>query len=121
MLRGRGMSLLEDKKSMCHFQRFKISEFQKSQISKFQSFKVAKFQNSEFKILKVVVPTFPTFSQMENIRLPKVIIFKKDLDFFLDYLECPGVSKYSKYWFGESWSRPPGRRTIKIGGLRVFQ
>ena len=40
-------------------------------------------------------------------------------DFFLDYLECPGVST-DKYWFWESWARRPSPKIMNMSGFRIL-
>ena len=50
---------------------------------------------------------------------PNIIFPKKDSGIFLNYLECPGDSKDERYWFWESWARPPNPKTMKMMGFRV--
>ena len=52
----------------------------------------------------------PIVNKSSKVDLRNFEIFKNNmrlncLDFFLEYLKYPGVSK-DRYWFGESWTRP---------------
>ena len=47
-------------------------------------------------------------------------IIKKGFGFFLNDLKCLGVSKDKWYWCWETWSRPPGPKTMQMKAFRVF-
>ena len=103
MLRGSGDCLIWKQQKFLGFKvsngwSFKIEKFQ---MSKFQSFKIPNSKSS-----RSVGHTFPNFTTFPNITSPKLMFLRSDLRFFLDYLECPAVSKDTDEWFWGSGARP---------------
>ena len=68
--------------------------------------------NTHFKIFK---------KQKSKSSISNNNIFEHGLILFLGFLKYLGVLNIKNNCFGESWSRPPGPRTIKMRGLGVSQ
>ena len=126
---------------MAEFQSFKVSRFQSSKVPKIYNFKIVKFQSfndpyyqhSISCFWKILIPS----SRFSNIlselsgfaggrvsycsiclvskmfRFTYIIVLKRCCILFLDYLECPGVSKDESDWFWESWSHAISPNTNK--------
>ena len=83
-----------------------------SRASKFHNFKNSKLHNlnKNFRITQMQVLFFmisgthtSKLSKCLILKFYKIACLKMLCDFFLDYGECPGVSKDEQYWFWESW------------------
>ena len=128
MLRRRGVPYLEiNSFKVSKFKSFKVLKFRKIKVSKFRSFIISDIKN----LLKLPDKSITCFqnawgTHSKTLNLSNSQISRNNMSgtcvgiLFLDYFECPGVSTDKYYWFGESWSRPPGPRKIIMRGLRVI-
>ena len=110
--------------------KFQICNSFNSQSSKVPNLRTSNLQDSKvstFQIPKFQLPSFqnpwnthvPSFSRFEISRFPKTILLIMRLD-FLGFLNVSRWFKIKSNWFGESWSRPPGPKSMKMTGVRVF-
>ena len=100
-----GPPYLKNKISVATFQSFKsftILKFQRFKVPKFQTFKISKFQIPKIKMYGTLASKL---SNTPNLEFPKIICLEMIWD-FLDFFECPGVSKDKSFWFWGSWTRP---------------
>ena len=84
----------------------------------FQNFEVSKFQN--LKLLNSIFSKcgnahFQQF-QVRGSHMSQNVVFEI-VAFFFVFVAYLGAFKIKNNWFGESWSRAPGPRTIKMKGL----